>query len=81
VGIYHRDCGCDLDQRHRPRFRVLDSFQLTAEFKVATASQLEAWRGRVIIAGSVSDERAKKIYPQGWKALKPYIRIVPQPKA
>jgi thioredoxin-dependent peroxiredoxin len=33
----------------------------------------------VIIAGSVSDEDAKKTYPQGWKAPKPYIRIVPQP--
>jgi hypothetical protein len=34
----------------------------------------------VIIAGSVSDEEAKTIYPQGWKAPRPYIRIVPQPK-
>ena len=34
----------------------------------------------VIIAGSVSDDDAKKIYPQGWKSPKPYIRIVPQPK-
>jgi hypothetical protein len=35
----------------------------------------------VIIAGSASDDDAKKQYPQGWKAPKPYIRIVPQPKS
>jgi hypothetical protein len=35
----------------------------------------------VIVAGSVSDEVAKKTYPQGWKAPKPYIRIVPQPRS
>ena len=35
----------------------------------------------VIIAGSVSDEEAKKTYPQGWKAPRPYIRIVPQPRS
>jgi thioredoxin-dependent peroxiredoxin len=51
--------------------RVIDSLQLTAKHKVATP---------VIIAGSVSDDDAKKQYPQGWKAPKPYLRIVPQPK-
>lgn len=58
--------------------RVLDSLQLTAKHKVATPVN---WRNGedVIIAGSVSDEDAKKTYPQGWKAPKPYIRIVPQP--
>ena len=60
--------------------RVIDSLQLTAKHKVATPAQ---WKqgDDVIIAGSVSDEDAKKIYPQGWKAPRPYIRIVPQPKA
>jgi len=38
------------------------------------------WGDDVIIAGSVSDSEAKQIYPQGWKAPKPYIRIVPQPR-
>jgi thioredoxin-dependent peroxiredoxin len=58
--------------------RVIDSLQLTAKHKVATPVN---WKhgDDVIIAGSVSDEDAKKTYPQGWKAPKPYIRIVPQP--
>jgi alkyl hydroperoxide reductase subunit AhpC len=60
--------------------RVIDSLQLTAKHKVATPAN---WTpgGDVIIAGSVSDEDAKKTYPQGWKAPKPYLRIVPQPKS
>ena len=59
--------------------RVLDSLQLTATHKVSTPVN---WKNGedVIIAGSVSDEDAKKQYPSGWKAPKPYIRIVPQPK-
>jgi thioredoxin-dependent peroxiredoxin len=58
--------------------RVLDSLQLTSQYKVSTPVN---WRpgDDVIIAGSVSDEEAKKAYPQGWKAPRPYIRIVPQP--
>ena len=59
--------------------RVLDSMQLTAKHKVATPAN---WRhGQdVIIAGSVSDEDAKKLFPDGWKAPKPYLRITRQPK-
>ena len=59
--------------------RVIDSLQLTAKHKVATPAN---WKNGedVIIAGSVSDDDAKKQYPQGWKSPKPYIRIVPQPK-
>ena len=59
--------------------RVIDSLQLTAKHKVATPAN---WKqgDDVIIAGSVSDDDAKKIYPQGWKAPRPYLRIVPQPK-
>jgi thioredoxin-dependent peroxiredoxin len=59
--------------------RVIDSLQLTAKHKVATPVN---WKNGddVIIAGSVSDEEAKKQYPNGWKAPKPYIRIVPQPR-
>jgi alkyl hydroperoxide reductase subunit AhpC len=60
--------------------RVIDSLQLTAKHKVATPVNWKHGED-VIIAGSVSDEDAKKQYPQGWKSPKPYIRIVPQPKA
>ena len=58
--------------------RVLDSLQLTAGHKVATPVNWQSGED-VIIAGSVSDEEAKKVYPQGWKAPLPYLRIVPQP--
>ncbi|HWP24911.1 MAG TPA: peroxiredoxin [Xanthobacteraceae bacterium] len=60
--------------------RVIDSLQLTAKHKVATPVN---WKqgDDVIIAGSVSDDDAKKIWPGGWKAPKPYIRIVPQPRS
>ena len=59
--------------------RVIDSLQLTAKHKVATPVNWKQGE-EVIIAGSVSDEEAKTIYPQGWKAPRPYIRIVPQPR-
>jgi alkyl hydroperoxide reductase subunit AhpC len=59
--------------------RVLDSMQLTARHKVATPVN---WKqgDDVIIAGSVSDDDAKKLFPEGWKAPKPYLRIVKQPR-
>jgi len=59
--------------------RVIDSLQLTARHKVSTPVN---WRQGedVIIAGSVSDEEARRTYPEGWKAPRPYIRIVPQPQ-
>ena len=59
--------------------RVIDSMQLTAKHKVATPVN---WKNGedVIILGSVNDEEARKTYPQGWKAPKPYLRIVPQPQ-
>jgi alkyl hydroperoxide reductase subunit AhpC len=59
--------------------RVLDSMQMTAKFKVATPAN---WKkgDDVIIAGSVSDEDAKKLFPGGWKAPKPYLRIVKSPQ-
>ena len=60
--------------------RVIDSLQLTAAHRVATPANWKPGED-VIIAGSVSDEEAEKIYPQGWKAPKPYMRIVPQPKS
>jgi thioredoxin-dependent peroxiredoxin len=58
--------------------RVIDSLQLTANHKVATPAQWQQG-GDVIIAGSVSNDQAKEIYPDGWEEPKPYIRIVPQP--
>jgi alkyl hydroperoxide reductase subunit AhpC len=59
--------------------RVIDSLQLTAKHKVATPSD---WKqgGDVIIVPSVSDNDAKQLFPNGWKTLKPYLRLVPQPK-
>ena len=58
--------------------RVIDSLQLTAAHKVSTPVN---WKSGddVIIAGSVSDEDAKKVYPNGWRAPRPYLRWVPQP--
>lgn len=58
--------------------RVIDSLQLTANHKVATPAQWQQGDD-VIIAGSVSNDQAKEIWPDGWKEPKPYIRIVPQP--
>ena len=59
--------------------RVIDSLQLTAKHRVATPANWKPGED-VIIAGSVSDDEAKKIYPDGWKAPKPYLRIVPHPR-
>jgi len=75
VLVYPMTTGRNFDEV----LRVIDSLQLTAKHKVATPAQ---WKNGedVIIAGSVSDDDAKKQYPQGWKSPKPYIRIVPQPK-
>jgi alkyl hydroperoxide reductase subunit AhpC len=59
--------------------RVLDSMQLTARHRVATPVN---WQDgdKVIIVGSVSDDEAKTIYPDGWEAPRPYLRLVPQPR-
>ncbi|MET0875914.1 MAG: peroxiredoxin [Tardiphaga sp.] len=59
--------------------RVIDSLQMTAKHRVATPADWQQGED-VIIAGSVTDDEAKTIYPDGWKSPKPYIRIVPQPK-
>jgi len=60
--------------------RILDSLQLTAKHKVATPVNWKPGED-VIIAGSVSDDEARAKYPEGWKAPRPYIRIVPHPKS
>jgi alkyl hydroperoxide reductase subunit AhpC len=59
--------------------RVIDSLQLTANHRVATPADWKQGED-VIIAGSVTNDEAKKIWPNGWKEPKPYIRIVPAPK-
>ena len=75
VLVYPMTTGRNFDEV----LRVIDALQLTAKHKVATPVNWK--RGEdVIITGSVSDEDAKKTYPNGWKATKPYIRIVPQPR-
>lgn len=73
--VYPMSTGRNFDEV----LRVIDSLQLTAKHKVSTPAQ---WKqgDDVIIGGGLSDEDAKKIWPQGWKSPKPYIRIVPQPK-
>jgi alkyl hydroperoxide reductase subunit AhpC len=59
--------------------RVLDSMQLTAKHKVATPANWQQGED-VIILPSVSEEEAKAKYPDGWKTVKPYLRVVPQPQ-
>jgi thioredoxin-dependent peroxiredoxin len=73
--VYPMNTGRNFDEI----LRVLDSLQLTANHKVATPAN---WKqgGDVIIPPAVSNEEAEKKYPGGWKMLKPYLRIVPQPK-
>jgi len=59
--------------------RVIDSLQLTDKYKVATPVNWKQGED-VIIVPSVKDEDAHKLFPKGWKTLKPYLRVVPQPK-
>jgi alkyl hydroperoxide reductase subunit AhpC len=59
--------------------RVLDSMQLTAKHKVATPVNWKKGED-VIIVPAVSDDEAKQKYPGGWKTLKPYLRVVAEPK-
>ncbi|WP_206455071.1 peroxiredoxin [Aurantimonas marina] len=74
--VYPMSTGRNFDEV----LRVIDSLQLTAAHRVATPANWKPGED-VIIAGSVSNEEAEKIYPQGWKAPKPYMRIVPQPRS
>jgi alkyl hydroperoxide reductase subunit AhpC len=72
--VYPMSTGRNFDEV----LRVIDSLQLTARHRVSTPANWQQGED-VIISGSVSDEEAKTIYPDGWKAPKPYLRIVPQP--
>ncbi len=72
--IYPMTAGRNFDEV----LRVIDSLQLTANYKVATPAQWQQGDD-VIIAGTVSDDEARETYPDGWESPKPYIRIVPQP--
>ena len=75
IMVYPMSTGRNFDEV----LRIIDSLQLTAKHQVATPAN---WRQGedVIIAGTVSDEDARKKYPNGWRAPKPYLRIVPQPQ-
>lgn len=75
VLVYPMTTGRNFDEV----LRVIDSLQLTAAHRLATPAQ---WRqgDDVIIAGSVSDEEAHQMYPDGWQAPRPYLRIVPSPQ-
>ena len=73
--VYPMSTGRNFDEV----LRVIDSLQLTAKHNVATPANWQQG-GDVIIGGSVPDEEAKKKYPQGWKAPRPYLRSVAQPK-
>ncbi len=75
IFVYPMTTGRNFDEV----LRVIDSLQLTAKHKVATPVNWQQGED-VIIAGSVSDDEAKETYPDGWKAPRPYIRIVPQPR-
>jgi alkyl hydroperoxide reductase subunit AhpC len=73
--VYPMSTGRNFDEV----LRVLDSIQLTARHQVATPVNWKPGQD-VIIAPSVSDDDAKKKYPGGWKTVKPYLRVVAQPK-
>jgi alkyl hydroperoxide reductase subunit AhpC len=74
VLVYPMTTGRNFDEV----LRVIDSLQLTARHKVATPVNWTPGQD-VIIAGSVSDDEARRTYPQGWRAPRPYLRFVPQP--
>jgi thioredoxin-dependent peroxiredoxin len=75
VLVYPMTTGRNFDEV----LRVVDSLQLTAKHRVATPANWKPGED-VIITGAVTDDEAKKLYPQGWKTPKPYIRVVPQPR-
>jgi len=74
IFVYPMTTGRNFDEV----LRVIDSLQLTADHKVATPVNWNKGE-KVIIAGSVSNDQAKEIWPDGWEEPRPYIRLVPQP--
>ena len=74
IFVYPMTTGRNFDEV----LRVIDSLQLTADHKVATPVNWTKGE-KVIIAGSVSNDQAKEIWPDGWEEPRPYIRLVPQP--
>ena len=76
VLVYPMSTGRNFDEV----LRVIDSLQLTAKHRVATPANWKQGED-VILTAAVSEEEAKKLYPQGWKTPKPYIRLVPQPRS
>ena len=75
IMVYPMTAGRNFDEV----LRVIDALQLTAKHKVATPANWKQGED-VIIAGSVSDDEARRMFPQGWKAPRPYLRIVTAPK-
>ncbi len=73
--VYPMSTGRNFDEV----LRVIDSMQLTAKHKVSTPANWQPG-GDVIISPAVSEDEAKKMFPQGWKTLKPYLRVTSQPK-
>jgi alkyl hydroperoxide reductase subunit AhpC len=59
--------------------RAIDALQLGAKHRVSTPADWKQGED-VILGGAITDDEAKKLYPQGWKSPKPYIRVVPQPR-
>jgi thioredoxin-dependent peroxiredoxin len=74
VLVYPMTTGRNFDEV----LRVIDSLQRTAEHKVSTPAQWQPGDD-VIIAGSVSDDEAREIWPDGWESPRPYLRVVPDP--
>jgi thioredoxin-dependent peroxiredoxin len=72
--VYPMSTGRNFDEV----LRVIDSLQLTAKHKVATPVNWKPGED-VIIGGAVSNDEARELFPDGWKEVKPYIRVVPQP--
>src|SRR5262249_48949088 len=75
VPAYPMTTGRNFDEA----LRVIDSLQLTAKHRVATPANWKQGED-VILTGAVTDDEAKKLYPNGWKTVKPYMRVVPQPR-
>jgi alkyl hydroperoxide reductase subunit AhpC len=73
--VYPMSTGRNFDEV----LRVLDSLQLNAKHRVATPANWKQGED-VILSSAISNEEAKQLYPQGYKTVKPYLRVVPQPK-